>query len=121
MSARGTHEAAARINAVLAQRHDRAGSQERPWVPTFLFYARVQLVECALADQGEHPSQHGDREALVALQWRSGSASYRQLKQLSEYWRYRGRQPSDTELRNAWAWAQELAAAVREPWPEQNP
>lgn len=119
MSERHTHQAAALTNYSLAKRLEKAGGELVCWVPTLVFYAAVQTVDSRLADENLHLRSQGDRLAYVRVYSSdsTGSAGYKNLQTLSEEWRYDGRAPRDDQMKTAWRWAENIAAALGEPWP----
>lgn len=95
------------------------GGDSLCWVPTLIFYAGVQILDSRLADDNVHPLMQGDRlaHARVYSTHSSGPAAYKDLKTLSESWRYDGKSPRADQIAQAWRWAANLAAALKEPWP----
>jgi len=118
VSKRGTHQAAATVNARTATELATRGGDSTVWVPTLWFYVAVQLIEAALADHGLHLKEHGDRLAHLAgtLQVRD-TASYKQLQVLSTQWRYFGRRPAAEGVERAEGWARDVATSVGANWP----
>lgn len=116
MPDREQHLTAARMNSQLASELARdTHPTKQVWTPTVTFYAGVQVVEAALAMLGEHPRGHPDREAAIASRWPTASVPYKRLRQLSEYWRYYGRTPSNSDIRSAAVWLDALCDAIGEP------
>jgi len=120
VSERHTHRTAAETNASLAAKLEAAGGSWLVWVPTFIFYALVQVIEARLADHNEHHGEHSDRMAAVyhLASSAAGPAGYRKLQKLSCDWRYRGTVPAGGDLTDAKRWAQDVAASIREPLPD---
>ncbi|MDQ3874655.1 MAG: hypothetical protein M3322_03750 [Actinomycetota bacterium] len=63
-----------------------------------------------------HTRGHPDRYAELVSRFQAG-ASYRNLKIMTEAWRYKGDVPSLSDLADARTWAHDLVIAVGEPWP----
>jgi hypothetical protein len=89
------------------------------WVPTLIFYAAVQVLDARLADDNLNPNSQGDRLAYTRVYSTdsSGPGAYKNLKTLSESWRYGGKTPRVSEIAEAWRWAENLARALKESWP----
>lgn len=119
MSSRGTHQTAAAVNYALAQHLEALGGDALRWVPTLIFYTAVQVLDARLADAALHPGSQGDRVALTRVYSTShfGPSAYKELKQLSEDWRYRGEPPDPGQIASAWRWAKDLADTLGEKWP----
>jgi hypothetical protein len=117
VSVRFEHEEAASSN-VRAARLAGSGTQEiARWAPTLWFYVGVQLVESALADRGEHLTDHGERIASLAALG-ANTATYRKLQVLSGQWRYHGKEVTAGDIQNAERWTRDLCAELKERWPE---
>lgn len=122
MSERHTHQAAAALNYAQAKRLEAAGGHAACWVPTLIFYAAVQVLDARLADEGLHLKSQGDRMACVrayAPDFRA-SAAYKELKTLSESWRYEGKAPRQDQIAQAWRWAETVAVCLGEDWPPRG-
>lgn len=118
MSDRGIHLAAATASARLLGSLRQTEDHERRWIPTVAYYTAVQLVEARLALDNYHPEKAEYRHAAVVSASPPAGVPFRKLKQLSEYWRYRGWAPTDDEIAHATRWATDLAAAIDEAWPD---
>ena len=122
MGERHSHEAAAATNYTLAQQLEVQGGDALCWVPTLIFYSCVQMLDSRLADDSIHPRTQGDRLAYARTysSHYTGPAAYKDLKTLSERWRYDARYPVPDEVARAWRWAENLAAALKERWPPRG-
>jgi hypothetical protein len=95
------------------------GDEFLNWVPTLIFYTCVQILDSRLADDNLHPRSQGDRQAYArtySSHYR-GPAAYKDMKTLSEGWRYDGKVPRLDEIERAWRWSETLASELGEPWP----
>jgi len=116
VSSRAHHEAAAAVNLALAEQLRSTG--QPGWGVTVIYYAAIQKLECALSDHNEHPKRHEDRHNAGASHWPGIATPWRKLKQLTEDWRYGGLVPTSEECELGRRWAGDMAAAIKEPWPE---
>jgi hypothetical protein len=116
---RHTHISAAATNYRLGKKLASTGGAYLYWVPTFAFYAAVQLIEARCADDGEHNGEHGNRLTAVYhySSGPSGSSAYRKLQERSSEWRYHARTPTAAQVDEAWRWASDIAANIGETWP----
>lgn len=117
MSVRSVHELAAQKNVRLLAKLDDRAAVGTEWMPSVLYYLCVQLLEAALADFGEHPKKTIDRKSQIAARWPSALIPWESLRQLSERWRYDGREADQRERQRAHRWAAAFATAIGEAWP----
>ena len=91
-------------------------------MPTLIFYTAVQILDARLADENLHPRTQGDREAYARTYSThfTGPAGYKNLKTLSERWRYDGKLPTAEEITSAWHWAENVAVALGARWPPES-
>ena len=71
------------------------------WAVIVLFYAAVQHIQAALANTGVAVVGHGQRAYQLRSRWPQAEASYWDLKQISDDYRYEAHSPSATELLDA--------------------
>jgi hypothetical protein len=106
------HGSAARRNWEAALALEGTGPAQ-VWRTTACFYSAVQAVEAFLAETDMHGLTHGHRLAVLASNRPPAvRTAYMRLKHLSEDWRYRASEPSDSDYARARRYLDDLLESL---------